>query len=100
MKTTFIVDLVVEPVEQFRGTVRHVGSGEEIVFSSAEKLLDFMERRGAAGGLKGAAWPPGKSEGGEMKGSARRGCEAAGRRPDSAADGGATGGTGGRPLRG
>ena len=63
MKTTFIVDLVVEPVEQFRGTVRHVGSGEEIVFSSPEKLLDFMERLGAASGLKGAAWPPGIVEG-------------------------------------
>jgi hypothetical protein len=64
MKRTFVVELVADSVETFRGTVRHVGTGEEFVFTSPEKLVDFMERMGAAGGLGGDAWPPGMIDGG------------------------------------
>ena len=67
MKRTFVVDFVSDPVETFRGKVRHVGTGEEIVFSSPEKLVDFMERMGAAGGLDTSSWPPGMLDGGQAR---------------------------------
>lgn len=59
MKRTFIVDFATDPVDHFRGKVRHVATGEELVFSSPDKLVDFMERMSAAGGTEGVSWPPG-----------------------------------------
>lgn len=49
MKSTFIVNFAVDPVEAFRGRVEHVGTGEALVFSSPEKLFDFFEKMSTSG---------------------------------------------------
>ncbi|MBN1825985.1 MAG: hypothetical protein JW958_06950 [Candidatus Eisenbacteria bacterium] len=41
--STFIVRLVPSEDERFHGRIRHVGSGEEALFSSAKEMLSFME---------------------------------------------------------
>ena len=42
--STFVVRFVGERAESFRGKVRHVASGEELVFTDRRGLLDFIER--------------------------------------------------------
>lgn len=53
--TTFVVRFVGEPALAFRGTARHVRTGEEIVFASPEELLAFFEQMAAVSGLGAVA---------------------------------------------
>ena len=47
--STFVVRFVGEPIDRFRGSVRHVGSGEETRFYSVSELLAFFETLTATG---------------------------------------------------
>jgi len=45
--STFIVRFVDESAQSFRGKVRHVTSGEEVIFADERGLLAFFERMNA-----------------------------------------------------
>jgi hypothetical protein len=51
--STFVVRFVGNTTEFFRGKVRHVGTGEEAVFSSASELVAFIEGMNVVSGLGG-----------------------------------------------
>ncbi len=56
-KNTFVVTFVGDPSDSCKGRVRHVSSGEEIVFSSAGELLTFFDGMNVAAHLRGASSP-------------------------------------------
>jgi hypothetical protein len=52
---TFIVRVMGDAAESFRGRVRHVASGEEAVFKSVAELAAFLEGMNAASGFSAEA---------------------------------------------
>lgn len=49
--STFVIRFLADPSERFHGKVRHVGTGEEVVFTSVAELLTFFEGMSAVGRL-------------------------------------------------
>jgi hypothetical protein len=45
--STFVIRIVTRAAGDFHGTVRHVSSGEEVVFSSPSQLMAFIEEMNA-----------------------------------------------------
>lgn len=76
--STFIVRFVRTDGDAFRGKVRHVPSGEEAIFYSAEELLAFFERVcvlsrvGSAGGEAADAPPRRQSASRRRRGTRKR----------------------------
>ncbi|MBM3320778.1 MAG: hypothetical protein FJY73_08905 [Candidatus Eisenbacteria bacterium] len=60
--STFIIRLVHSADEPLRGRVRHVGTGEEATFSSADELLSFMEGIAVLDGLGAESEEEGEGE--------------------------------------
>lgn len=48
---TFVVRFLADPAKKFHGKVRHVGTGEEVLFTSVAELLTFFEGMTAVGGV-------------------------------------------------
>jgi len=47
MRSAFIIDFSIYSADSICGRVRHVSSGEEIAFSSLDRLLGFFEEMNA-----------------------------------------------------
>jgi hypothetical protein len=45
--STFVVRFAGDPTRGYRGTVKHVGTGEETPFSNLEELLAFIDQMNA-----------------------------------------------------
>lgn len=45
--STFVVHILGKEPESFRGKVRHVASGEELLFTDRRSLLEFLKRMNA-----------------------------------------------------
>ena len=48
--STYVVSFVGEPLQTFRGKVKHVSTGEEIAFSTVGELVEFFEAMNVASG--------------------------------------------------
>ncbi|MFH1279078.1 MAG: hypothetical protein ABIK65_11960 [Candidatus Eisenbacteria bacterium] len=51
--STFVIRFFADPSERFHGKVRHVGTGEEVLFTSVAELLTFFEGMSAVRGFSG-----------------------------------------------
>lgn len=49
--STFVIRFLADPSERFHGKVRHVGTGEETLFTSVAELLTFFEGMDAVRGF-------------------------------------------------
>lgn len=45
--STFVVRFLGDPTRGYRGTVKHIGTGEETGFSNLEELLGFFDQMNA-----------------------------------------------------
>lgn len=50
--STYVLRFFGATPDEFRGRVRHVGTGEEHTFASSDELCDFLEHMNAAHGLQ------------------------------------------------
>ncbi len=45
--STFVLRFLGDPLEEYRGRVRHVETGEEVLFSSLQQMLAFLDQMNA-----------------------------------------------------